>query len=165
MKYSIVYSSVTGNTKLLAEKIREILPKEDCVYFGEPGAEAKYADRIYAGFWTKNGSCDENFASFLKKLDGKEVFLFGTAGFISESYVKEVLSNVESELCRNAKLIGSFMCRGKMPLSVRKIYEKQLLESDRAPGIQAKLANFDKSLSHPDGNDLDKLKNAVEAVL
>ena len=34
MRYAIVYSSVTGNTALLAQAIRETLPWETCCYFG-----------------------------------------------------------------------------------------------------------------------------------
>lgn len=30
--YSIVFSSMTGNTRKLADKIHEILPKESCDY-------------------------------------------------------------------------------------------------------------------------------------
>ena len=33
-RYSIIYSSKTGNTKKRAEKIREVLPEENCDYFG-----------------------------------------------------------------------------------------------------------------------------------
>ena len=38
-RYSILYSSKTGNTKKLAEKIREVLPEENCDYFGTEGAK------------------------------------------------------------------------------------------------------------------------------
>ena len=84
MRYAIVYSSRTGNTKLLAETIRGILPEEDCLYFGEPDASALAADRIYAGFWTDRGDCDSGIAAFLPQLDRQELFLFGTAGFGGE---------------------------------------------------------------------------------
>ena len=33
-RYSILFSSPTGNTKMLAEAIYNALPKEDCDYFG-----------------------------------------------------------------------------------------------------------------------------------
>ena len=36
MRYAIVYSSHTGNTAMLAQAIREVLPPEDCIYFGAP---------------------------------------------------------------------------------------------------------------------------------
>ena len=32
--YSIVFSSLTGNTKKLADTIYEMLPKDKCDYFG-----------------------------------------------------------------------------------------------------------------------------------
>ena len=35
-KYSIIFSSLTGNTKKLADTIRAVLPAEDCDYFGAP---------------------------------------------------------------------------------------------------------------------------------
>ena len=81
MKYAVVYSSRTGNTKMLAEVVKAELKEEDCVYFGTPDDKALEADRIYAGFWTDKGKCDEATEEFLKKLDKQEVFLFGTAGF------------------------------------------------------------------------------------
>ena len=40
MSYAIVYSSVTGNTALLAQAIRETLPWETCCYFGAPDPQA-----------------------------------------------------------------------------------------------------------------------------
>lgn len=82
--YTIVYSSRTGNTKLLADGIRSVLPTESCVYFGPvSGAEREVAqaDVVFAGFWTDKGSCDEEMAGFLSGIVGKDVFLFGTAGF------------------------------------------------------------------------------------
>ena len=36
--YSIVFSSMTGNTRKLADKIHEVLPKESCDYFGTADA-------------------------------------------------------------------------------------------------------------------------------
>lgn len=81
MSYAIVYSSVTGNTALLAQAIRETLPWETCCYFGAPDPQALSAERIYVGFWTDRGTCDAAAAQFLRQLTRQEVFLFGTAGF------------------------------------------------------------------------------------
>ena len=46
MSYSIVYSSQTGNTKQLAETLRETLPQEGCRYFGTPAQAAAEADTL-----------------------------------------------------------------------------------------------------------------------
>ena len=66
MSYSIVYSSRTGNTALLAQTIRDTLPASDCVYFGAPDAKALAADTIYAGFWTSKAPVTNRSLSFCR---------------------------------------------------------------------------------------------------
>lgn len=158
MSYSIVYSSRTGNTALLAQTIRDTLPASDCVYFGAPDAKALAADTIYAGFWTDKGTCDEQVAQFLQSLSGQEVFLFGTAGFGgAPAYFEQILNRVRENLPETTELIGSYMCQGKMPAAVRARYEAMEANPRRAAMIE----NFDRALSHPDAQDLDALANAV----
>lgn len=36
MSYAIVFSSKTGNTRLLADTLRASLPQNECTYFGAP---------------------------------------------------------------------------------------------------------------------------------
>lgn len=74
MSYSIVYSSQTGNTKQLAETLRETLPQEGCRYFGTPAEAAAEADTLYVGFWTDRGHADADCNAFLKTLRGKKSF-------------------------------------------------------------------------------------------
>ena len=73
-RYSILYSSKTGNTKKLAEKIREILPEENCEYFGTEGAKALSSDILYIGFWTDIGNADPATLELLKSLKNKKFF-------------------------------------------------------------------------------------------
>lgn len=158
MSYSIVYSSHTGNTALLAQTIRDTLPASDCVYFGAPDAKALAADTIYAGFWTDKGTCDEQIAQFLQSLNGQKVFLFGTAGFGgAPAYFEQILNRVRENLPETTELIGSYMCQGKMPAAVRARYEAM----EDNPRRAAMIENFDRALSHPDAQDLDALANAV----
>lgn len=158
MSYSIVYSSRTGNTALLAQTIRDTLPASDCVYFGAPDAKALAADTIYAGFWTDKGTCDEQIVQFLQSLSGQKVFLFGTAGFGgAPAYFEQILNRVRENLPETTELIGSYMCQGKMPAAVRARYEAM----EDNPRRAAMIENFDRALSHPDAQDLDALANAV----
>lgn len=162
MKYAIVYSSRTGNTKMLAEAIRELLPGEDCIYFGGPDPAALKAERIYAGFWTDKGCCDAETAAFLKTVSHQEIFLFGTAGFGgNQEYFDKILKNTQNFLPDGVKLPASFLCQGKMPMSVRERYEKLQKEGGNIPNLPALLENFDKALSHPDERDLEELRKAV----
>lgn len=162
MTYAIVYSSRTGNTELLARTIQKALPAEDCVYFGGPDAAALAADRLYVGFWTDKGSCDEALAAFLSGVEGKELFLFGTAGFGSQpAYFQAVLKRVQANLGPDCTLAGSYMCQGKMPQAVRQRYEAMLAAPGHAPNLEAMIENFDRALSHPDAEDLARLTEAV----
>ena len=59
MKYSITYSSRTGNTERLAEALREMFSEETRIYFGPLDDAASYADMIFVGFWTDKAFFEE----------------------------------------------------------------------------------------------------------
>lgn len=166
MTCAIVYSSRTGNTKQLAEAVRASLGEQACLYMGPPDDRALAADRLYVGFWTDKGTCDAATAGFLSKVSGKEVFLFGTAGFGGEpAYFESILCRVAQCLGQGNTLIGSFMCQGRMPMAVRERYEK-MCSAPSSPGMpdpKKMLENFDRALQHPDAEDLSHLTSAVTA--
>lgn len=158
MKYAIVYSSRTGNTELLAQRLRDSLPTEDCLYMGPPNEEALAAEKLYVGFWTDKGTCDDSIAAFLRSITHQQVFLFGTAGFGgAPAYFEKILTAVKENISETATVTGSYMCQGKMPVSVRKRYESM----EESAGRQAMLDNFDRALSHPDEQDLSALVEAA----
>ena len=107
MSYAIVFSSKTGNTGLLADTLHSCLPQADCCYFGNPNPAAMEADTLYVGFWTDKGKADESSSDFLKQLRGKQVFLFGTAGFGgNEEYFNKILKTVQKDLHSSNTVIG-----------------------------------------------------------
>lgn len=67
-RYSIVFSSMTGNAEKLARAIREVLPEEKCDYFGAAGEEELRSELLYIGFWTDKGNADETALRLLQKL-------------------------------------------------------------------------------------------------
>ena len=158
MSYAIVYSSRTGNTKALADAIREVLPPEDCCYFGAPDAAALAAQRLYIGFWTDKGTCDGDTAAFLAQLTNQEVFLFGTAGFGgSAEYFEQIAHRVETLLPAGVTVLGHHLCQGRMPMTVRQRYAAM----EDSPRRTQMLENFDAALSHPDAEDLRQLQDAI----
>ena len=159
MTNAIVYSSNTGNTRMLAEAIRNEIPGDSLLYFGVPKEEALKADRIYVGFWTDKGSCDQQTSAFLKTITNQEVYLFGTAGFgESQEYFDKILKRTEKSISQKAAVVGRFMCQGKMPLAVRQRYEKMLESPVKVPNLQGMIDNFDKALDHPNQEDLNMLR-------
>lgn len=164
MTYSIVYSSKTGNTKMLADALHQALPADDCLYFGAPDAQALAAERIYIGFWTDKGTCDAETAAFLAQLTQQEIFLFGTCGFGGGvAYFEQILARVRDLLPESVQLVGSYLCPGKMPQSVRDRYVRIAEEEPaKRSHMQKMIFNFDCALSHPDADDLQALIEEVE---
>ena len=135
-KYSIIFSSLTGNTKKLADTIRAVLPAEDCDYFGAPKAEELHSEILYIGF--------------------------GTAGFGgSEAYFQKILEHVKQSVGPSNSVFGEYMCQGKMPQSVRDRYMKMKTQPEHPANIDALIENFDRALSHPDEDDLERLRKIV----
>lgn len=160
--YSIVFSSLTGNTKKLAEAIYEVLPKDKCDYFGETGSQVPGSDLLYIGFWTDKGNADKKTLELLSKLKDKKIFLFGTAGFgASAAYFEKVLGQVRQSVAPGNVVIGEYMCQGKMPQSVRERYIKMKENPEHPANLDLLIKNFDCALSHPDTDDLEKLKKII----
>lgn len=166
MSYAIVVSSKTGNTKLLADTILEVLDANKVNYCGKIAECAKEADTLFIGFWTDKGTCDENMKKFLNELKEKKIFLFGTAGFgESKVYFEKIIERVKGELDSSNEVIGSYMCQGKMPIQVRERYIALQKEHPADREYELLIRNFDQALAHPNEADQEQLRRAIEAVL
>lgn len=161
-RYSIIFSSVTGNTKLLADALRETLPKDACDYFGTSENVPTDSQLLYVGFWTDKGNADNATLALLQKLRNKKLFLFGTAGFgISEAYFRKVLDRVRESVDASNTIVGEYMCQGKMPQAVKERYLKMKAQPEHPANLDALIENFDRALPHPDAADLERLKESV----
>ena len=161
-RYSIIFSSLTGNTRKLADQIHKVLPAETCDYFGE----AKEGGTIFGGSlcWLLDdkGNADGDSLKLLASLRNKKIFLFGTAGFgVDEAYYRRILTNVKQSIDSSNTVIGEYMCQGKMPMAVRERYVKLKEQPEYPANLDVLIENFDRALSHPDKDDLDKLRNIV----
>ena len=161
-RYSIMFSSLTGNTRMLADAIREALPEENCDYFGPCKGDGQTSEVLYVGFWTDRGNADKTALELLKSLRNKKIFLFGTAGFgVDEEYFKKILNNISENIDPSNQILGEYMCQGKMPSSVRERYMKMKDQPGHPTNVDALIENFDRALSHPDEMDLERLRKAV----
>ena len=162
MSYAIVFSSKTGNTRLLADTLRASLPQNECTYFGAPAPEALEAETLYIGFWTDKGNADADTLALLRTLKNKRLFLFGTAGFgVDTAYFDAILARVQAVPDGSNTVIGTYMCQGKMPPSVRARYEAMRALPAPPENLDALIENFDRARTHPDADDRDRLRAAV----
>ena len=165
MTYSIVFSSITGNTASLAERVKASLSADKLVYFGSPNEEIPISDLLFVGFWVDKGKPDSASEQFLKEIDNKSIFLFGTAGFSDNNgYYEKLLENAAKCVKPSNKLIGSFICQGKMPDSVMNRYEAMLSANPKDEKIKAMIENFNKAKCHPDSIDLELLAQKVKST-
>ncbi|MDO5733792.1 MAG: flavodoxin family protein [Eubacteriales bacterium] len=165
MKIAIVFESHSGNTKLLAEAIKDCIKPEDLLYFAgvEEGIEA---DFYFVGSWTQKGMCTPKIAEFLQSLKGQKIAFFGTAGYGgSVDYYKALVERIKSNLDSTNEFVDWFYCQGKMPQSVRDRYEKMITEHPEDKNLKVSLENFDAALTHPDEADLKAVKAWAEKIV
>ena len=92
----------------------------------------------------------------------KKDFLFGTAGFGgSDAYFEKILGQVKQSIDASNTVIGEYMCQGKMPQSVRERYMKMKENPEHPANLDLLIQNFDRALSHPDSEDLERLKKSL----
>ena len=60
-------------------------------------------------------------------------------------------------------VIDTYMCQGKMPISIRRRYEDMMPQNPKK--MQNLIENFDKALSHPSSEDLEELKSKVKKCI
>ena len=162
MTYSIVYSTRTGNTEVLAKTVKAAIDESKIIYFGEPTPEALKADVIFVGFWTDKGMADQKTLDFLQTIKTKQIFLFGSCGFgKSKEYFQKIIARTEAKIDPSCLIVGRFMCQGRMPQSVRDRYERMKQEEVKGLDVNLLIENFDQALSHP---DVDDLKNLVRTL-
>ena len=123
------------------------------------------SETLFVGFWTNQGVADRETQQLLGQLRNRKIFLYGTAGFGGSEAVFRRLDKTKAFIIVLNTVIGTFMCQGKMPHSVRERYVKMKEQPDHMTNIDTMIENFDKALSHPDANDLEKLANLVSKAV
>lgn len=84
------------------------------------------------------------------------------AGFgVDTAYFDAILARVQAVPDGSNTVIGTYMCQGKMPPSVRARYEAMRALPAPPENLDALIENFDRARTHPDADDLDRLRAAV----
>lgn len=166
MKIAIVYSSITGNTKLLAENIKDSLTNKDIIYCDKVKENIPEADIYIIGSWTNRGDASEDIKSFLPKIKNKKIAYFATAGFGGDSTYYETLYNrVKQYIDSSNEILGHFYCQGKMPMSTKERYIKMITQNPDDANLKVSLKNFEEALHHPNEEDLTNVKDWIKEII
>ena len=109
-RYSIIFSSLTGNTKKLADTIRAVLPSEDCDYFGAPETAELHSEMLYVGFWTDKGNADNATLELLSKLRGKRFSFSERRASVAVRHISRRFLITSSSLLTQAILWSENIC-------------------------------------------------------
>lgn len=157
MKSVIIYSSLTGNTKMIAETINSVLQGDIFPLSQAPNLE-NY-DLLLLGFWADKGGADTKTVNYFKTIKDKKLAFFFTLGADPKSaYAEKMIKNTE-ELLRENKVLASFHCQGKI--------DPKILELSTKYGemTEERKARIEEAQKHPNEEDLAAAKIFAQEVL
>ena len=154
MKVQIIYSSLSGCTKRLAEGIYEELNVEAKEIFdlndGEPVLDG---DIILLGYWVDKGGPNAQMKAFMETVEGKKVGVFCTLGFWADStHAQSSLHNGVELLKEKNTIIGGYVCNGA--LSQKMIEAFRARTSGPHSANPASEARWEIMKEHPTRNEI-----------
>lgn len=155
MKSLIVYSSLSGNTKKIAEAMAEVVEDAELISVQEfQAAMRTNFDVFYIGYWVDKGDCDAASLRVLKQLQDARIVLFGTLGAAENTaYYERIKANVEAHTA-HAHVLGHFLCQGRVQEAVIERYRLMIKEHPEDEHIVMQLKNYEAGKTHPDEQDL-----------
>lgn len=157
MRALIVYSSQSGNTKKLAQAVRDSLTIETRMLPVEQLPTPEEDEIVFFGFWLKGGQPDPKTAKYLSRVGNARLFLFATHGAAAGSrHAQDAMLYAES-LAPGAAILGTFTCQGQVD---SKVLDKARQKSPRPVWVDDAAA----AAGHPDEKDLERLRQAVQAL-
>lgn len=154
MKTLIVYSSLTGNTKRIAEAIAEEIGAEAALFSVEEAPDPAAYDCVAVGFWVDKGTADAKAAAYLRRIHDKRVALFATLGADPRSkHAEDSLENAAALLSAGNVVTGTFICQGKVDPKLIRQMEK-MFPSGHPHGMnEERVARHKAASTHPDARD------------
>lgn len=159
-KSLVVYSSLTGNTKKVAEAVQSVIPNCDIVSIDNlpENLDEYYFTAI--GYWVDRGLPDAKSKKLIRSLKNMNVALFGTLGAYPNSpHAKGCIRDSETMLKtseKNNNVLGSFLCLGKIDPKLMDYMGKFM--GDTHPVTPERKARLMEAQTHPDNNDLENAK-------
>lgn len=165
MKSAVIYSSLTGNTKAVAEAVLEAMPAGTDIFAIKNAPKPESYDLLALGFWVSKSGPDPKMAAYLQSLRGKRLILFGTmAGYPNSEYGALVRANAEA-LAAGCKVLGVFLCQGRISEKRFQAYMNGDLQYTRHPLTPERKARLMEAALHPNEDDYVAARAAVSEFL
>ncbi len=150
MKVQVVYSSLTGSTKKLAEGIFEELNCDNkTIHDLKEGEPILDGDIILLGYWVDKGTANKQMIDFMHTIKGKVVGVFCTLAYYCDAgHGVKSLQNGIDLVKENNTILGSYVCNGALSEG---IIERFRLAPEGTPhsATPEKELRWDVMKSHP----------------
>ncbi len=121
-KWQVVYSSVTGNTRRIAEMMAA---EVDATVVEVEKATPGDAEIVAVGYWLWRGGPDPKTAAFLPQLHDVDVVLFETHAADNRSeHAVTAFARAAYLLGTGCRILGTFECQGQVSAAIRAKHEK-----------------------------------------
>ena len=161
----VVYSSMTGNTKKIAEAIFQVLPKGSEIFSVEEAPPADNYEKVAIGYWADKGTADKKAMEYLNKVTDAQVFIFATLGAYPDSeHARNVLARGAALLGEGCTVLGDFICQGKLSEELMARAKQRPAGHPHAPTPERIQRWLDAS-THPDEQDCSNVQATVKKVL
>lgn len=121
MKVHIVYSSLSGSTKKVAEALYNGLENaEKEISEVKDNPDVADADIVAWGYWADKGGPNPQAEQWIEKISGKKVFVFATLAYNCDSKhgFDTVWNGVEAAEASGNQVIGHYICNGRLAPSI-----------------------------------------------
>ena len=167
MKSIVIYSSLTGNTKQVAEAITSVLPAgTPCVSMKEVPSDLSSYDLVFAGFWVDKGTANKEARDVLGILHNPHIALFATAGVPPQmAHAKESLINAANCLPDGIEPVGTFICQGKVDPKVIEMMYKMFPKGHSHGQSADRDARHKQAAVHPNEDDFKAAQDFAQDIL
>ena len=112
-KWGVFYSSVTGNTKMIAEKIAATAGEADLLPVEEMPEDLSAYEVVALGYWLRLGGPDPKMMQYLPRVKHATVILFETHGTDPGSeHAVTAYARAAYLLGEGCQILGTFGCQG-----------------------------------------------------
>mgnify|MGYP000847191079 FL=1 len=163
MKTLIIYSSDTGNTKLVCEKAYEYLKgeKEIISVKEKEKINLNNFDNIIVGTWIDKASANLEAKKFINSLENKKIYFIGTlAASLTSEHAKKCHKNLTKLCSKKNNFVDGVLARGRVSDDLKEKFEKFPLNIIHkfVPNIKEII---EEAQPHPDNTDFLIIENFI----
>ena len=167
MKSIILYSSLTGNTKSVAEAMASVMPEgTPCIPVKEAPENLADYDTVFVGFWVDRGTANKEAAKLIETLTNPNIVFFATLGMYADSdHARESIEKASELLQNKESLVDGFVCQGKIDPKVIEMMYKMFPKGHSHGQSADRDARHKQAAVHPNEDDFKAAQDFAQHIL